>query len=393
MKAVVCQNAALRVTELPDPKPARGQLLLRVLRCGICGSDLHLRHHCEHMGALARRTGFPNFPRGDDAVVFGHEFCGEVLDHGPGTRRTLRTGSTVCAVPLLRAGSEIDLLGISARSTGAYAEHIVVDEALTMPVPNGLPADQAALTEPMAVALHAVRRSEIKARETAVVIGCGPVGLAVIGMLRAQGVRRIIASDYSPRRRELARQCGASTVVDPVTQSPFADAQRQGFITRGADMVELGVGTREKLGRLPLPWWQTWRAVEALGLQPKRPVVFECVGVPGVLQSLLDGVPLWSRVIVVGVCMQPDQIEPALAINKEIELRFVLGYTPLEYRDALHLLAEGKVDGRPLLTGTVGLEGVEAAFGALADPERHAKILIDPARAGAEIAATSSVQA
>ena len=393
MKAVVCQNAELRVAELPDPVPGPGQVLLRVLRCGICGSDLHLRHHCEHMGALARRTGYPNFPRGSDAVVFGHEFCGEVLDHGPGTRRKLRSGSTVCAVPLLRAGGEIDLIGISARSAGAYAERIVVDETLMMPVPNGLATDQAALTEPMAVALHAVRRSEIKARETAVVIGCGPVGLAVICMLRARGVRHIVASDFSPRRRALARRCGAETVIDPTQQSPFAGAQQQGFITRSADMAELGVSTRERLGRLPLPWWQGWRLIEALGIKPKRPVVFECVGVPGVLQSLLDGVPLWSRVIVVGVCMQPDQIEPALAINKEIELRFVLGYTPLEYRDALHLLAEGKVDGRPLLTGEVGLDGVEAAFGALADPEQHAKILIDPARVGAGIAAAGSVQA
>ena len=85
-----------------------------------------------------------------------------------------------------------------------------------------------------------------------------------------------------------------------------------------------------------------------------------------------------SRVIVVGVCMQADKIEPAMAINKEIELRFVLGYTPLEYRDALHLLAEGKVQADALVTGTVGLDGVEAAFTALGDPEKHAKIMIDP---------------
>ncbi len=91
--------------------------------------------------------------------------------------------------------------------------------------------------------------------------------------------------------------------------------------------------------------------------------------------------------VVVGVCVGPDRFTPAMAINKEIDLRFVLGYTPLEFRDTLHMLAEGDVDPRPLITGEVGLDGVDAAFGALGDPERHAKILIDPQREGAEISA------
>ena len=88
--------------------------------------------------------------------------------------------------------------------------------------------------------------------------------------------------------------------------------------------------------------------------------------------------------VVVGVCVGPDRFQPAMAINKEIDLRFVLGYTPLEFRDTLHLLAEGKVDPRPLITGEVGLDGVDAAFAALGDPEAHAKILIDPRSAAAE---------
>jgi threonine dehydrogenase-like Zn-dependent dehydrogenase len=107
-------------------------------------------------------------------------------------------------------------------------------------------------------------------------------------------------------------------------------------------------------------------------------VIFECVGVPGVIASIVDSAPLFSRVVVAGVCVGPDTFTPAMAINKEIDLRFVIGYTPLEFHDALHMLAEGKVDPRPLVTGTVGLDGVEGAFDALGDPEAHAKILIDP---------------
>ena len=99
---------------------------------------------------------------------------------------------------------------------------------------------------------------------------------------------------------------------------------------------------------------------------------------PGVIDGIIAGAPLFSRVVVVGVCMGADTLRPAMAINKEIDLRFVLGYTPLEFRDTLHMLAEGKVDATPLITGTVGLGGVDNAFAALGDPEVHAKILIDP---------------
>ncbi len=378
MKAVICQNAALRVEDIPDPKPDRGQVLLSVLRCGICGSDLHARQHCDHMGVLVERCGFKGFMRSDQAIVFGHEFCGEVLEYGPDCRKKLRPGARVCALPIRRQPEGVDLIGLSERSPGAYAERIVVEESMMLPVPNGLSADVAALTEPMAVGWHAIRRGEAGKRDVAIVIGCGPVGLAVICLLRTRGVKAIIASDFSPGRRELARRCGADIVVDPATESPYASARDHGFITGVAEALELAVGTREKLGRLPLPWWQVWRAAEGLGLGPRKPIVFECVGVPGILQQIIDGAPLFSRVVVVGVCMQTDRIEPTVAINKEVDLRFVLGYTPLEYRDTLHMIADGKVPCAPMLTGVVGLEGVGNAFTALGNPERHAKIQIDP---------------
>ena len=379
MKAVVCKEARLNVVDRRDPVPGKGQALLSVLRCGICGSDLHARQHCDHWNSLMVRTGYNGFMRSDQEVVFGHEFCGEVLDHGPGSSKKIRSGTRVCALPLLRHGEAIDLIGLSQRSSGAYAERVVVEESLMVPVPNGLSADLAALTEPMAVAWHAVRRGEVKKKDVAIVIGCGPVGLGVIAVLKAMGVQTIVASDFSPGRRALAQKCGADVVIDPAVASPFASWKDYGFIGNLDGALSLLLDTREKLGKLPIPWWHTWRLAETLGLAPKRPVIFECVGVRGVLQNIIDGAPLTSRVVVVGVCSTTDQIEPAVAINKEIDLRFVLGYTPLEYRDTLHAIADGKLNCQPLITGTVGLGGVDAAFTALGDPERHAKILIDPA--------------
>lgn len=193
----------------------------------------------------------------------------------------------------------------------------------------------------------------------------------------------MIASDFSPGRRALATACGADSVVDPVQDSPYAVAAGLGQGNRHPqsilDAFDLAVGTVERLQRLRLPWWHLWRAAEAAGAAtPKRPVIFECVGVPGIIDGIIASAPLFSRVVVVGVCMGSDHIRPAMAINKEINLRFVLGYTPLEFRDTLHMLADGKVNAAPLITGTVGLPGVAAAFDALGDPEAHAKIMIDP---------------
>jgi threonine dehydrogenase-like Zn-dependent dehydrogenase len=383
MRAVVCRNAELQVSERPEPVPGRGQVRIEVTRCGICGSDLHARHGCDVWADLATRVGYDRFARSDEPIVFGHEFCGEVAEHGPACRKSLPTGTPVVAVPMLRGAGAVDLVGLSVHAPGAYAEQTLVEESLMMAVPNGLASDVAALTEPMAVGWHAVRRGEVSKRTVAVVIGCGPVGLAVILLLKAKGVRTVVASDYSAGRRALAVACGADVVVDPGQATPFAAATRRGQLDDIPSALELAVGTREKLERLPVGWWHAWRLAEALGAKPKHPVIFECVGMPGVIESIIDGAPLFSRVVVVGVCVGLDQITPAMAINKEIELRFVFGYTPLEFRDTLHMLADGHVDPRPLITGTVGLDGVDAAFTALGSPDIHAKILIDPRSAAA----------
>jgi threonine dehydrogenase-like Zn-dependent dehydrogenase len=205
----------------------------------------------------------------------------------------------------------------------------------------------------------------------------------VICMLKARGVRTVIASDLSGGRRQLAAACGADVVVDPAEGAPYAAARNRGHLDTMPEALDLALGTMEKLSRVPA-WHQIWRAAEAAGVKPKAPVIFECVGVPGIIDGIIAGAPLFSRVVVVGVCMGADTIRPALAINKEIDLRFVVAYTPLEFRDTLHMLAEGKVNAAPLVTGEVGLAGVGSAFDALADPEAHAKILIDPKSPAAE---------
>ena len=379
MRAVACQHGELHLADLPEPTPAAGQVRLEVLRCGICGSDLHARQGSDQWADMAVKVGYDRFARTSQSIVYGHEFSGRVAEYGPKCRRTVPVDTPAVALPILRSPGAVDTIGLSVHAPGAYAEQLLVQESMMLAVPNGLDPAVAALTEPLAVAWHAVRRGEVGKRDVAIVIGCGPIGLAVILMLKARGVRTVVASDFAPGRRELARRCGADVVVDPGTDQPFTvAADRGGHLQDLPSALNLVMDTQDKLVRLPVGWWHLWRLGEKLGAMPKRPVIFECVGVPGIIESILDGAPLLSRVVVAGVCVGEDRFTPAMAINKEIDLRFVFGYSPLEFRDTLHMVGEGKVDPRPLITGTVGLDGVAGAFAALADPGDQAKILIDP---------------
>ncbi|WIM99739.1 zinc-binding dehydrogenase [Actinoplanes oblitus] len=376
MRAVVVRDGILEVTEMPLPVPGPGQIRLRVTRAGICGSDLHVRHDADASADVAAEVGYPAFMRRGESVVMGHEFTGTVDEYGPGCRRRWRPGQAVVSLPLIRHGDEIHMTGLSAKAPGAYAEYVLVAEDVTMPVPDGVEPGLAALTEPLAVAHHAVRRGQVARNDIAVVIGCGPIGLAVILMLKAAGVRKVVASDLTGRRRELARACGADVVVDPATGSPWAGL---GLVTSAPELFGTGLTALHALRRVRgLPWWTVLRTAQRLGAGPRGAVVFECVGVPGVIEDIVTHAPFRSRVVVVGVCMRPDTFRPTMASNKEIDLRFSFCYDPAEFRDTLHMIARRRIDPRPLLTGVVGLSGVAEAFDQLAGAGHHAKILVDP---------------
>ncbi len=383
MKAVVCERSELSVRDLPDPEPGPGQVLLEVVRAGICGSDLHARHHADQLAETSAAVGLTSVMRSTDAVVMGHEFSGRIAAYGPRTRRRYAEGTPAVAFPMLRRPDGVHPIGLSPLAPGAYAERMLVEENFLFDVDNGFSPELAATTEPMAVAWHAVRRSRVGKGETAVVVGCGPIGLAVILVLKARGVRHVVASDYSAARRALAHRCGADVVVDPGADSPWArfeDSKR--YRTDAGPLLEYAHEAIGNLRRVPLlPWSRLMRLAEAAGQGAQQgPVVFECVGVPGIIDHIVGSAPLYSRVVVVGVCMEPDRITPVMAINKEISLQFVLGYDPGEFLDTLRALTSGDIDPSPLVTGTVGLDGVAEAFEDLGSAEHHAKVLIDPAR-------------
>ncbi|MGE0825995.1 MAG: zinc-binding dehydrogenase [Candidatus Binatia bacterium] len=360
MRAAVMRNHKLLVEDLPTPEPGPGEVLVKTLACGICGSDLHALKYTEKLVEVSRRSGGAFTMDLTRGIVMGHEFCAEIVDHGPSTKKHLKVGTRICSMPVLIRSSGVETVGYSNNNPGGYGEYMRLSEGLLLEVPNGLSTEHAALTEPMAVGLHAVEKAHLTADDVPLVIGCGPVGLSVIAALRMKGVRPIIAADFSPRRRELAIAMGADEVINPGDQSPY-DSWRQAAVWQDPSKAP------------PVPPWATGPA-----LRPA--VIFECVGVPGVIDQIMTAAPMGTRIVVVGVCMEKDTIEPMFGINKELNLQFVLGYTREEFADTLRNIAEGKIPVQPLITGKVGVDGVAQAFADLGSPERHAKILVEPWR-------------
>ena len=347
MRAAVMKNWSLRVDDIPVPTPGSGQVLAKVLACGICGSDLHLLVHGEESRRLGEELAADAPPdamrpvmfQPDHDTVMGHEYCCEVVDVGPNVNN-LKIGDTIVSFPITFDESGVHGVGFSNKYPGGYSEMLVANEMMAIKVPNGLSHELAALTEPLAVGVHAVAKSRIAPGDAALIVGLGPVGLACIAELKMRGIGPIIGADFSPKRRALAELLGADVVVDP----------------------------REK------PAIAAWREVD--GSKPL--VIFEAVGVPGMIEQTMRMAPKDARVLVVGACMQQDSFHPMLGIQKELSIQFALGYTPLEFDSALRAIADGKVDLAPLITGRVPIDGVPQAFTDLGDPETHAKILVTP---------------
>ncbi len=343
------------VDRVPDPVPSSGHVVVRSLAAGICGSDLHALGDFAHFTSLMDSVGVPSLDPEVDCV-FGHEFCAEVVEHGPDTAGTLPVGTRVCSVPIVLGPSGVEQIGYSNHYPGALAEHLVLQELLLLPVPDALDTDLAALTEPLAVGEHAVGLAGLQPGQPCLVVGCGPVGLAVLAALKSRGHGPVLAADFSPTRRRLAEAFGADVVIDPAQNSPH-----------------------ERWGDFGIPRTVMERiGASMLGTLGPDPVIFEAVGVPGMLQSLLAEAPPHSRIVVVGVCMHTDAIEPFMAVTKEMELRFSFGYTPDEFAATLARLGAGVPGAELLVTSSVDLDGAGDAFATLRSPGEHGKILVKP---------------
>lgn len=323
----------LSVQEVPDPSPGPGEVVLRVGACGICGSDLHMAHSLRH------RPG----------IVFGHEFCGTVVALGAEVD-AFREGDRVVGFPLSGCGRcpacasgevakcpRVKLTG--AQRPGAYADYVAVSAAGSFRLPDGLTDDVGALVEPLAVAHHALDRTPREPGEPVLVLGAGPVGLAVALWAHALGARQVVVSDPVANRRALAETVGA-VAVDPTGQN-LAEA-----------------------------------FAAATGGPPR--VVVECVGRPGVIQQATEIAAPDGHLTLVGACTAPDTFSPIVATSKELTLRFVVYYRRRDFSQTLAFLSAGRLDPRPLVTGHVGLDELPGRFAGLMGPTSDCKVLVHP---------------
>lgn len=335
MRAVVMTTLGgpLEPAELDDPTPGPGEVVVAVDSCGICGSDLHI------VDAVA----LPGH-------VLGHELAGRVAAVGEGVGGR-RVDDPVMALSLATCGvceacrrgrprkcTAALMLGVE--TPGGYAEFVRAPAHDVVALPDGFDLRLGALVEPLAVARHAVGRGGLRPGETALVIGGGPVGLAVLLWLKRLGAGTVVVTDPLPARRAVAERFGADVVLDPTAGD------------LGAQFADAGVGAPT--------------------------LVLECVGLPGLVDQAASVAAVDGRVVVVGVCMADDRYFPYNAMHKELDWRFAFYYCRADVDATIAAVADGTLDAGPLITAEVGLDTTAQAFAGLRAGAEDTKVLIRP---------------
>ena len=352
MRAAVLKGGTISIETLPDPTPLTGQILIKPFQTGICGSDLSLH---KQMAELEESLPEGERAAATPAIVPGHEFCGEVVDIPSGTETDLKVGDLITALPFTEHENEPHCIGLSPIFSGGIATLTCVDAVRSFKLPDGVPSELGALTEPFSVGLHAANLANRSAAPN-IVIGCGPVGLAVIMALRLAGRGPIIAADFSPERAAIAEALGADHIVNPAATSPYTAWQDFDFTP--APMSPLL--PRDGNGR------------------PGGLNIFECTGVQGVLGDIIQNAPAHSHVIIVGVCPHEETFTPVEGITRELSLDFSFAYRPDEFGAALDLIARHPEDMARFITSRRPLAETAAAFDTLATGKSEIKILIEP---------------
>ncbi len=333
MKAVTFQglHTPLSLEDIPDPNPGTGELVVKVGRCGICGSDLHMTEDAAY-----------GCQKGD---VLGHEFAGEVVALGKDTSGP-KVGDLVSVIPLKSCGQcehcrkgEVQWCANFGLQGGGYGEYAVTHANQCVPLPADLSLADGAIIEPLAVALHGVNLSGLRTGDKVLVLGAGPIGLAVAFWARRFGAGRVAVQDISSWQEARAGEMGADVfVVDPA--DPVGSAER------------------------------------ALG--GKADIVFECVGLPGLIAQAVDQVKPRGTILLLGLCTRPDTFNSFAMLGKEVRLVTSAFFTTQEYEASLAALEQGAVAPRTMVTGTITLAETPAVYEALKRRTEQCKVLIAP---------------
>ena len=333
MRAVTFQelHKPLVFETLPDPTPDAGQVVVKVGRCGICGSDLHMTedpaYGCKH---------------GD---VLGHEFAGEVVGLGSKVEG-LKTGDLVSVIPLMSCGrcehcrkGEVQWCEQFGLQGGGYAEYALTRPNQCVRLPSDVSVADGAIVEPLAVALHGVNLSGFKAGDKVLVLGAGPIGLAVAFWARRLGAAKVAVQDIADFQEQRALDMGVDVfVVDP--EDPVGSAER--------------------------------------GLGGKADIVFECVGLPGLIAQAVEQVKPRGTILLLGLCTRPDTFNSFAMLSKEVRLVTSAFFTVPEYEASLEALAQGAIEPRLLVTDTISLADTPEVFESLKRRTSQCKVLIAP---------------
>lgn len=333
MRAVVMQglHKPLALETVDDPTPQAGEVVVKVGRCGICGSDLHMTEDPAY-----------GVNKGD---VLGHEFAGEVVALGKNAEG-LKVGDLVSVIPLQSCGScaackagEVAWCDSFGLQGGGYAEYAVTRPNQCIRLPQSASMADGAIIEPLAVALHGVNMSGMKQGDKVLILGAGPIGLAVAFWARRKGASDVILQDLATFQESRALEMGAT-----------------GFCVSPDDPV----GGVERM----------------LGTKPD--IVFECVGVPGLIAQAVEQVKRRGTICLLGLCTRPDTFNSFAMLSKEVRLITSAFFTRQEYEEALDALDAGAAEPRALVTDTISLADTPARFEALRKRTHECKVLIAP---------------